>query len=168
MAAILWEHAFMAQVDARQRAPRLERSRRDRWIAGVAGGIAHHLGVQPSIVRIAFVVTSFAAGFGLVVYVLTWLLAPLETLADGIESPPRRIRLPSLGRAIGIGLVIAGILALLWVAGLWFQGTSRGRSCSAPSGLRSSGRVATANAAAGTSRPWGLRCQRHASRSVRS
>ena len=79
MAVILWEHAAVAQVDARQRAPRLERSRRDRWIAGVAGGIAHHLGVQPSIVRIAFVVSSFAAGFGLVVYVLTWLLAPLET-----------------------------------------------------------------------------------------
>ena len=112
----------MAQVDARQRAPRLERSRRDRWIAGVAGGIGHHLGVQPSIVRIAFVVSTFAAGFGLVVYVLTWLLAPLETLADGVETPPRRIRLPSLGRAIGIGLVIIGILALLWFAGLWFQG----------------------------------------------
>ena len=87
----------MAQVDARQRAPRLERSRRDRWIAGVAGGIGHHLGVQPSIVRIAFVVSSFAAGFGLVVYVLTWLLAPLETLADGVEPPPRRIRLPTPG-----------------------------------------------------------------------
>ncbi len=112
----------MAQVDARQRAPRLERSRRDRWIAGVAGGIAHHLGVQPSIVRIAFVVSTFAAGFGLVVYVLTWLLAPLETLADGVEPPPRRIQLPTPRRAVGIGLVIVGILALLWLGGLWFQG----------------------------------------------
>ena len=119
---ILWEHAAMAQVDARQRAPRLERSRRDRWIAGVAGGIGHHLGVQPSIVRIAFVVSTFAAGFGLVVYVLTWLLAPLETLADGVEPPPRRIRLPTPRRAVAIGLVIIGILALLWLAGLWFQG----------------------------------------------
>ena len=112
----------MAQVDARQRAPRLERSRRDRWIAGVAGGIGHHLGVQPSIVRIAFVVSTFAAGFGLVVYVLTWLLAPLETLADGVEPPPRRIQLPTPRRAVGIGLVIVGILALLWLGGLWFQG----------------------------------------------
>jgi signal transduction histidine kinase len=119
---VLWEHAAMAQVDARQRAPRLERSRGDRWIAGVAGGIGNHLGVQPSIVRIAFVVLSFAAGFGLVVYVLTWLLAPLEAVADGIETPPRRIKLPSPGRALGIGLVIAGVLAILWVAGLWFQG----------------------------------------------
>jgi signal transduction histidine kinase len=112
----------MAQVDARQRAPRLERSRHDRWIGGVAGGIAHHIGVQTSMVRVAFVVLSFAAGFGLVVYVLTWLLAPLEAEADGVEAPPRRIRLPSPGRALGIGLVIAGVLVLLWIAGLWFEG----------------------------------------------
>lgn len=112
----------MAQVDAHQRAPRLERSRSDRWIAGVAGGIGHHIGVEPNVVRVALVVLSFAAGFGLVVYVLTWLLAPLEAETDGVETPPRRIRLPSLGRAVGIGLVIAGILALLWILGLWFQG----------------------------------------------
>ena len=113
----------MAQVDARHRAPRLERSRHDRWIAGVAGGIGHHIGVQPSIVRVALVVLSFAAGFGLIVYVLTWLLAPLEAESDdGAEAPPRRIRLPSAGRALGIGLVIVGVLALLWIAGLWFEG----------------------------------------------
>jgi signal transduction histidine kinase len=111
----------MAHVDARHQAPRLERSRHDRWIAGVAGGIGHHLGVQPSIVRVAFVVLSFAAGFGLVVYVLTWLLAPLEAESDATAAP-RRIHLPSPGRALGIGLVIVGVLALLWVAGLWFEG----------------------------------------------
>ena len=112
----------MAQVDARERAPRLERSRRDRWIAGVAGGIGHHLGVQPSVVRIAFVVLSFAAGFGIVVYALTWLLAPLEAETDGAEAPPRRIQLPTPRRAVAIGLVVAGVLALLWLAGLWFEG----------------------------------------------
>jgi signal transduction histidine kinase len=112
----------MAQVDTRERAPRLERSRRDRWIGGVAGGIAQHLGVQPSTVRIAFVVLSFAAGFGLVVYVLTWLLAPLEAETDGVEPVARRIALPTPRRAVGIGLVIAGLLALLWLGGLWFGG----------------------------------------------
>ncbi len=112
----------MAQIDVRQPAPRLERSRRDRWIAGVAGGIAQHIGVSPAAVRVAFVVLSFAAGFGLVVYVLTWLLAPLEAEEDGVEAAPRQIRLPTPRRAVGIGLVIVGILVLLWLAGLWFQG----------------------------------------------
>ena len=112
----------MAHSDARERAPRLERSRSDRWIAGVAGGIGHHLGVQPNAVRVAFVVLSFAAGFGIVVYVLTWLLAPLEAEADGAEPAMRRIALPTPRRAIGIGFVIAGLLALLWLGGLWFEG----------------------------------------------
>ena len=112
----------MAQVDARERAPRLERSRSDRWIAGVAGGIAHHLGVQANVVRLALVLLSFAAGFGIVVYVLTWVLAPLEVETDGSAAPARRIELPTPGRAVGIGLVIVGVLALLWLAGLWFEG----------------------------------------------
>ncbi len=112
----------MAQVDARERAPRLERSRSDRWIAGVAGGIGHHIGVQPNLVRIAIVLLSFAAGFGLVVYVLTWVLAPLEAETDEAATPARRIQLPTPRRAVGIGLVIVGLLALLWLAGLWFAG----------------------------------------------
>ncbi len=112
----------MAHSDARERAPRLERSRSNRWIAGVAGGIGHHLGVQPNAVRVAFVVLSFAAGFGIVVYVLTWLLAPLEAEADGAQPAMRRIALPTPRRAIGIGFVIAGLLALLWLGGLWFEG----------------------------------------------
>ena len=112
----------MAQVDARERAPRLERSRSDRWIAGVAGGIGQHLGVRPNIVRAVLAASSLAAGFGLVVYVLVWLLAPLEAPTDGIEAPPRRIQLPSPRRAVGIGLVIVGLLVLLWLAGFWFAG----------------------------------------------
>jgi len=112
----------MARTDARERAPRLERSRSERWIGGVAGGIGHHLGVQPNAVRVAFVVLSFAAGFGIVVYVLTWLLAPLEAETDGAQPAMRRIALPTPRRAFGIGFVIAGLLALLWLGGLWFEG----------------------------------------------
>ena len=83
----------MAQVDARQRAPRLERSRRDRWIAGVAGGIGHHLGVQPSIVRIAFVVSSFAAGFGVVVLPTPDRMLASFTSDRGFEAMARtRVR----------------------------------------------------------------------------
>jgi signal transduction histidine kinase len=118
----------MAQVNARQRAherdaarSRLERSRSDRIVAGVAGGIGRHLGVDPNIVRAAFIGLSLALGFGVVVYLLTWLLAPLEEVTAS-EAPPRRMRAPTASQVLGIGLVAGGLLVLLWVSGFWFGG----------------------------------------------
>jgi phage shock protein PspC (stress-responsive transcriptional regulator) len=52
--------------------PRLYRSRRNRIIGGVAAGVAEHLGTPAWAVRLAFVVLTAAAGFGLVVYLLLW------------------------------------------------------------------------------------------------
>jgi phage shock protein C len=56
----------------------LQRSRRDRMIAGVCGGIAEWLGWDPTIVRVLYVVISIvsAAFPGALVYLLLWLLMP--------------------------------------------------------------------------------------------
>jgi signal transduction histidine kinase len=125
----VWEHAPMAQVNARVRhdrtsaaRPRLERSRTDRLLGGVAGGIGRHLGVPANIVRFAFIGLSFAAGFGIVVYLLTWLLAPLEAATGGVEPPARRMRMPNRRQVLGIGLVTVGLLVVVSVTGLWFGG----------------------------------------------
>jgi signal transduction histidine kinase len=119
----------MAQVNARQRPTetgiprsRLERSRTDRVVGGVAGGIGRHIGVNSNLVRAAFIGSSFALGFGLIVYLLTWLLAPLEPATADVEPPARRIRMPTRSQALGIGLVAAGLVVLLWISGLWFGG----------------------------------------------
>jgi len=117
----------MAQVGVRRGGeaavvprPRLERSRSDRVIGGVAAGIGHHLGIEPIVVRIAFVVLALAAGFGLVVYLLLWLLAPQAAL-EGANQPRARILVrPSLGQALGAGLILAGVMLLLLVTGFWF------------------------------------------------
>lgn len=122
------EHAGMAQIGVRRgdrelagaTRPRLERSRSDRVIAGVAAGIGHHLGIEPSVVRVAFAVLSLAAGFGLVVYLLAWLLAPLEP-ADAAAKPRARVLIrPTLGQALGGALILGGVLLLLLVSGFWF------------------------------------------------
>ena len=57
---------------------RLLRSRNDRIVAGVAGGIAAMFGIDPLFVRIAFVALALFNGFGLVVYLALWLLVPNE------------------------------------------------------------------------------------------
>ena len=62
--------------------PRLRRNRPLRVVAGVASGLAGHLGVDVLWVRIFFVVASFAGGFGPLVYVALWMTTPLEEKRD--------------------------------------------------------------------------------------
>jgi phage shock protein C len=57
---------------------RLYRSRTERKIAGVCGGLALYLGADPVIPRIAWVVFALAAGTGLLAYLICWLVIPLE------------------------------------------------------------------------------------------
>lgn len=59
-------------------AGRLMRSREDRVIAGVCGGIAHWLGWDPTLVRILYVVVSvLSVGFpGTIAYIILWLVMP--------------------------------------------------------------------------------------------
>ena len=57
---------------------RITRSRDDRILGGVCGGIAQHLGIDPVIVRIATVALVAAVGVGAVTYVAAWILMPLD------------------------------------------------------------------------------------------
>jgi len=91
-------------------------------VAGVAGGIGRHLGLHPNIVRAGFIGLSFALGFGIVVYVLTWLLAPLEEATSTLRAPVRSIRMPTRSQALGIGLIVVGLVVVLWITGFWFGG----------------------------------------------
>jgi phage shock protein PspC (stress-responsive transcriptional regulator) len=58
---------------------RLVRSREDRWVAGVCGGVAAYLGVDSNLVRLIVVLgTIFGLGSLLVAYVVAWVLMPEE------------------------------------------------------------------------------------------
>jgi len=56
----------------------LHRSRRDRMIAGVCGGLAEWLGWDPTLVRVFYVVVSvLSAAFpGILVYIVLWIAMP--------------------------------------------------------------------------------------------
>lgn len=57
---------------------KLWRSRRDKKIAGVCGGLATYFMIDPIWVRLLFIFFFLAGGAALLVYVLIWLLVPLE------------------------------------------------------------------------------------------
>lgn len=81
----------------------LRRSRDDRVIAGVAGGLGRYLGVDPVVVRVAFVVLALFGGSGVLAYLVGWLVIPEEP-TGGV--PPT----PSVASATNTGSVVIGIL----------------------------------------------------------
>ena len=57
---------------------RLHRNRRNRMVAGVASGLADYFDVDPTLVRIGFVVLTLMGGLAVPLYVAGWLLIPEE------------------------------------------------------------------------------------------
>jgi phage shock protein C len=56
---------------------RLYRSAKDRIIGGVCGGIADYFGIDPVIIRILWIIVTLASlGFGILAYLLAWIIIP--------------------------------------------------------------------------------------------
>jgi phage shock protein PspC (stress-responsive transcriptional regulator) len=55
---------------------RLERSRSDRWLAGVCGGLAELTGLAAWIWRLIFALSVLCAGTGVAIYILLWIFVP--------------------------------------------------------------------------------------------
>ena len=63
---------------------KLTRSRKERMIAGVCGGLAEYLGWDPTLVRIVYVLaTIFTAFAGVIIYFILWIIMPEERYSDG-------------------------------------------------------------------------------------
>ena len=55
---------------------RLMRSTNERMFAGVAGGLAEYFSIDPTLVRLIFVILALAGGPGLLAYLILWLVMP--------------------------------------------------------------------------------------------
>jgi phage shock protein C len=58
-------------------AKRLTRSK-DKMIGGVCAGLANYFDMDPTIMRILFVVIAFAGGASLLAYLIMWVIVPME------------------------------------------------------------------------------------------
>ena len=59
---------------------KLYRSRTDRKLGGVCGGLAQYFNTDATLIRVLFVVFALLGGPGLVVYVVLWIVVPEEPL----------------------------------------------------------------------------------------
>ena len=57
---------------------RLYRSKKDRMICGVCGGIANYFNIDPTLVRLAFVLIAMEAGSGILAYIIAAIIIPDE------------------------------------------------------------------------------------------
>lgn len=104
----------MMQENATPR--RLYRSRRERMVAGVAGGLAQYFNVDPVLVRLAFAVLTIWGGIGLPIYIV--LAIVVQERPQGEPEAPITSNIDA-GRAREIaGLVLAGLGGLLLVGNL--------------------------------------------------
>ncbi len=99
----------------------LRRSSTDRKIAGVAGGLARHLDVDPLVVRVVLVVLVFFSGAGLLLYGALWLLVPEEIDGSTIMHTEDSTR----NALVVIALVVAALIAFSTglgngSGGVWF------------------------------------------------
>ena len=96
----------------------LFRSRSDRWIAGVCGGLGAYFNVDSNAIRVAFILLALWQGVGILMYVLMMLIIPDEPVAEiaadpGVPPPTeqdeetrRRVRILGMGLVVGGGYLI--------------------------------------------------------------
>jgi phage shock protein PspC (stress-responsive transcriptional regulator) len=101
---------------------RLQRSRSDRMLAGVCGGLASYFEIHPAFYRVGFVVLTLLGGAGLLIYVAAAVVMPNEGEADSIASSALRGRRDRPWPLIGLGLLAVALAALLPQATLWPRG----------------------------------------------
>jgi phage shock protein C len=60
---------------------KLTRSADNRWVAGVCGGLGEHFNIDPTLIRVIFVLASLLLGVvvgGMILYAILWVIMPAE------------------------------------------------------------------------------------------
>jgi phage shock protein PspC (stress-responsive transcriptional regulator) len=101
---------------------RLERSRDDRMLAGVCGGLARYFGIHPAFYRVGFVVLTLIGGAGILIYLAAALVIPDEGKEDSIAAETLGQSRDRPWPLIGLGLLALASVVLLSRVTLWPDG----------------------------------------------
>lgn len=100
---------------------RIYRSKKERMIGGVAGGIAEYFDVDPVIVRFAFIALTLFNGIGLILYIVGMIIIPEQVLNPEMfseSSTPTGMAVEPVAEEkrgrfsifLGVALIVAGVL----------------------------------------------------------
>jgi phage shock protein PspC (stress-responsive transcriptional regulator) len=110
---------------------RLLRSKTDRFLGGVCGGLGRYLGFDPTVIRLVFLLLIFGTGWGVVLYIALWILLPAEgspepgagdvggQLSERMKGVGEDLRQatqrpnPKAGLWFGAGLIVVGAFLFL-------------------------------------------------------
>jgi len=109
----------------------LRRSRSDRVIGGVAGGLGQYFGIDPVIVRIGFILLTIFGGSGVLLYLLAWVIIAKE----GRESSSAMRALqgsPDGSRGLLFIVLAVGAVLILTSPLVWFPGFGLGDGLALP------------------------------------
>jgi phage shock protein PspC (stress-responsive transcriptional regulator) len=101
---------------------RLQRSREDRIIAGVCGGLARYFEIHPAVFRVGFVVLTLLGGAGVLIYAAAAVVIPDEGKEDSVATAAIKTRRDRPWPLIGLGLVAIAGAMLLSRATFWPHG----------------------------------------------
>jgi phage shock protein C len=99
---------------------RVRRSRQDRVIGGVCGGLGRYLQVDPVLLRIAAVALALSGGLGVLAYIIAWIAIPEETGTEPVVVE-RSDNRHGVALVVGAALVALGGLLLVQQMIPWFS-----------------------------------------------
>lgn len=98
---------------------RLERSRTDKYLAGVSGGLGRYFDLTPTVFRLGFVVLTLLGGAGILVYIAAALVMPKEGEERSTAEDILANRRDHPARLVALGLLAVAVLSLLARASTW-------------------------------------------------
>jgi len=104
---------------------RLYRSSTNKIIGGVCGGLGEYFEVDPVFIRILTVLLFLASGFGLLAYIIAWIIIPKEELSINVEEKTPQAKeinySPWHKYLPGIILIAIGLILLIREHWFWFD-----------------------------------------------
>ena len=99
---------------------RLYRSATNKIIGGVCGGLGEYFDVDPVLVRVITVLLFLATGFGILAYIIAWIIIPKMPL--DVEPVPANHEYSSWSRYLpGLILMAIGVILLIRESWFWFD-----------------------------------------------